>query len=318
MKEGVILMNMGGASSLDEIEVFMRNMFNDPRIIGAPPFVRRPLAEWITATRLEGVKANYEAMGGGSPLLETTRRVQRKLQRRLGDETPVEIAMRYTPPYAREALERLEAAGVERVHLLPMYPQFSTTTTASSIEDIRATAEAMGYRPRFVSTLQYYDFEPYLEAVEERIREALGDTDPKSLTMVFSAHGLPKRVIKRGDPYARQVEAEVALHTERLKAGGIEFGQVHLAYQSKVGPLAWLTPSLDRMLEEIRNKRVLIYPISFTIDNSETLFELEMEYREVAESLGFEYYKVCRCPNDSEIFVGALEKLHRKWRGEEV
>ncbi len=318
MKEGVILMNMGGASHPGEIEIFMRNMFNDPRIIGAPPFVRRPLAEWITATRLEGVKANYEAMGGGSPLLETTRRVQQKLQRRLGDATPVEIAMRYTPPFAREALEKLRAAKVERVHLLPMYPQFSTTTTASSIEDIRATAKAMGYRPDFVSTLHYYDFAPYLDSVEERIVEALGGTDPKSLTMVFSAHGLPKRVVKRGDPYALQVEAEVALHTERLKARGIEFGQVHLAYQSKVGPLAWLTPSLERMLEEIRNKRVLIYPISFTIDNSETLFELEIEYREVAERLGFEYYKVCRCPNDSETFVGALEKLHRRWRGEEV
>ena len=311
MKKAIILMNMGGASTLDEVELFMKNMFNDPRIIGAPPFVRKPLAEWITASRLEEVQENYRKLGGGSPLLAITRRVQAKLQERV-DDAIVEVVMRYTPPFAEEVLKRLKEWGVEKLYLIPMYPQFSTTTTASSIEDIRAVAKRIGYHPTMVSTLWYHNFAPWLEAVEERIVEALGETDPGSLTMVFSAHGLPKRVIERGDPYQRQVEEEVRLHTERLRAKGIEFSQVHLAYQSRVGPLAWLTPSLERMLEEIRNKRVLIYPISFTIDNSETLFELDMEYRAVAEGLGFEEYRVCRCPNDSESFVGALERLYRR------
>jgi ferrochelatase len=311
MKKAIILMNMGGASNLDEIEIFMRNMFNDHRIIGAPPFVRRPLADFITTSRLEEVKENYRQLGGGSPLLAITRRVQEKLQERIEDAI-VEVIMRYTPPFATEVLKRLKEEGVEKLYLIPMYPQFSTTTTASSIEDIRASARAMGYHPTIVSLLHYHDFKPWLEAVEERIVEALGDTDPKSLTMVFSAHGLPKRVVKKGDPYQKQVEEEVALHTKRLKAKGVEFSQVHLAYQSKVGPLAWLTPSLERMLEEIKNRRVLIYPISFTIDNSETLFELDIEYREEAEKLGFEYYKVCRCPNDSESFIRVLELLYRR------
>ncbi len=307
-------MNMGGASNLDEIEVFMKNMFNDPRIIGAPPFIRKPLAEWITASRLEGVKENYRRLGGGSPLLAITREVQKKLQTRI-DDAVVEVVMRYTPPFAEEVLERLKGEGVEKLYLVPMYPQFSTTTTASSIEDIRDTAARIGYRPVIVSRLHYYDFEPWLSAAEEKIVEALGDADPKRFTLVFSAHGLPKRVVERGDPYQKQVEAEVALHTQRLKARGIEFAQVHLAYQSKVGPLAWLTPSLERVLEEIRNKRVLIHPISFTIDNSETLFELDVEYREIAEELGFEEYRVCRCPNDSERFVRALELLYRTMNG---
>ncbi|WP_353662536.1 ferrochelatase [Hydrogenimonas sp. SS33] len=315
MKKAVILMNMGGASNLDEIEVFMRNMFNDHRIIGAPPFIRGPLAEWITRTRLEGVKENYRKLGGGSPLLRISRRVQEKLQARLED-TRVELVMRYTPPFAEEVLRRLKEEGVERLHLLPMYPQFSTTTTASSIEDIRAAAARLGYRPLVTSTLWYYEDPSYLATVEEQIVETLGDVDPKSVTMVFSAHGLPKRVIKRGDPYQKQVEAEVALHTERLKRRGIEFAQVHLAYQSRVGPLAWLTPSLEKMLEEVKNRRVLIYPISFTVDNSETLFELDIEYRHVAEKLGFGYYEVCRCPNDSERFVEVLERLYRSGAGE--
>ena len=311
MKKAIILMNMGGASTLDEVEVFMKNMFNDPRIIGAPPFVRRPLAEWITASRLAEVQENYRKLGGGSPLLAITRKVQAKLQRRV-DDAIVEVVMRYTPPFAEEVLGRLKERGVEKLYLLPMYPQFSTTTTASSIEDIRAAAKRIGYRPTMVSTLHYHDYEPWLEAAEEKIVEALGGIDPGDLTMVFSAHGLPKRVIKKGDPYQKQVEEEVRLHTGRLKSRGIEFAQVHLAYQSKVGPLAWLTPSLEYMLEHIKNKRVLIYPISFTIDNSETLFELDIEYRHVAEELGFEEYRVCRCPNDSDRFIDALEGLYRR------
>ncbi|WP_457595848.1 ferrochelatase, partial [Hydrogenimonas sp.] len=169
-------MNMGGASHLDEIEIFMRNMFNDHRIIGAPPFVRRNLAEWITKTRLEEVKENYRRLGGGSPLLAITRRIQEKLQSRI-DDAVVEVVMRYTPPFADEVLAKLEAQGVRKLYLLPMYPQFSTTTTASSIEDIRAAAKRLGYHPTIVSCLHYYEFEPYLEAVEERILEGLGDRD---------------------------------------------------------------------------------------------------------------------------------------------
>ncbi|WP_300366334.1 ferrochelatase [Hydrogenimonas sp.] len=311
MKKAVILMNMGGASHLDEIEIFMRNMFNDYRIIGAPPLIRRNLAEYITISRLEEVKENYRQLGGGSPLLAITRKVQQKLQQRI-DDAIVEVIMRYTEPFARDVLSRLKEKGVEKLYLIPMYPQFSTTTTASSIEDIRAAAAMIGYHPTMVSTLQYHDFEPYLDAVEEKIVETLNGDNPATINLVFSAHGLPVRVIKRGDPYQKQVESEVERHIARLREKGVVFNQVHIAYQSKVGPLKWLTPSLERMLEEIKNRRVLIYPISFTIDNSETLFELDIEYREIAEKLGFEYYKVCRCPNDSETFVRALERLYRR------
>ena len=309
MRKAIILMNMGGASNYDEIEIFMKNMFNDHRIIGAPPFVRKNLANYITKTRLPEIKENYEKIGGGSPLLGITQSFQKKLQERI-DDVKVEIIMRYTPPFATDVLKRLKNERIEKLYLIPMYPQFSTTTTASSIEDIRATAKAIGYHPTIVSYLHYYDFEPYLEVVEERIIEGVGDDDPKSLNLIFSAHGLPVRVIKKGDPYQKQVEAEVALHVERLKQRGVEFNQVHLAYQSKVGPLKWLTPSLQRVLEEIKNKKALIYPIAFTIDNSETLFELDIEYREVAQKLGFQTYKVCRCPNDSDSFVKALKALY--------
>ena len=313
MENAIILMNMGGASNYNEIEIFMKNMFNDHRIIGAPPFIRKNLANYITKTRLPEVKENYEKIGGGSPLLSITKSLQKKLQDRI-DDAKVEIIMRYTPPFAKDILTRLKGEGIKKLYLIPMYPQFSTTTTASSIEDIRTAAKDMGYHPTIVSHLYYYDFKPFLEAVEERIIEGVGNDDPKSLNLIFSAHGLPVRVIKRGDPYQKQVEAEVALHVERLKQRGVEFNQVHLAYQSKVGPLKWLTPSLERVLEEIKNRKALIYPIAFTIDNSETLFELDIEYRHLAEKLGFKSYKVCRCPNDSDSFVRAIEALYRQMK----
>ncbi len=311
MDKAIILMNMGGASNLDEIETFMQNMFNDHRIIGAPPFIRSKLAKFITTSRLAEVKENYKLIGGGSPLLEITRSVQRKFQERI-DDAIVEVVMRYTPPFAMEVLSDLKCRGIGKLFLIPMYPQFSTTTTASSIEDIRQCAAKIGYHPTIVSVLDYFDFEPFLESVEERIVQGVEHEDPSELNLIFSAHGLPMSVIKKGDPYQKQVEAEVRLHVERLKRKGLVFNQVHLAYQSKVGPMKWLTPSLQRVLEEIKNKKALIYPISFTIDNSETLFELDIEYREVAEKLKFEIYKVCKCPNDSDSFVDALELLYRK------
>ncbi len=311
MDKAIILMNMGGASNLDEIEIFMQNMFNDHRIIGAPPFIRSKLAKFIMASRLAEVKENYKLIGGGSPLLEITRSVQRKLQERI-DDAIVEVVMRYTSPFAMEVLSDLKRRGIAKLFLIPMYPQFSTTTTASSIEDIRHCAAKIGYHPTIVSVLDYFDFEPFLESVEERIVQGVEHEDPSELNLIFSAHGLPMSVIKKGDPYQKQVEAEVRLHVERLKRKGLVFNQVHLAYQSKVGPMKWLTPSLQRVLEEIKNKKALIYPISFTIDNSETLFELDIEYKEVAEKLKFEIYKVCKCPNDSDSFVDALELLYRK------
>ncbi len=311
MDKAVILMNMGGASNLDEIEVFMRNMFNDHRIIGAPPFIRSRLSEYITLSRLDEVRKNYEKIGGGSPLLDITRSIQNKLQKRI-DDAIVEVVMRYTPPFATDVLRTLKSRGVKKLYLVPMYPQFSTTTTASSIEDIRRCAAEIGYHPTMVSILDYYDFEPYLDTVEDLIAGSVEDVDPTDINLVFSAHGLPVSVIKKGDPYQKQVEAEVKLHVERLKKRGLVFNQVHLAYQSKVGPMKWLTPSLERVLEEIKNRRVLIYPIAFTVDNSETLFELDIEYREVAEELGFEFYRVCRCPNDSDRFIEVLELLYRR------
>jgi ferrochelatase len=311
MKNAIILMNMGGASNYDEIEIFMKNMFNDHRIIGAPPFIRKHLANYITKTRLPEVKENYEKIGGGSPLLSITQSLQKKLQEKIGD-AKVEIIMRYTPPFAKDVLTRLKEEGVQKLYLIPMYPQFSTTTTASSIEDIRATAKDIGYYPTIVSKLYYFDFEPYLESVEERIIESIGNEVPKSLDLIFSAHGLPVHVIKKGDPYQKQVEEEVALHVERLKQRGVEFNKVHLAYQSKVGPLKWLTPSLEKVLEKIENRRVVIYPISFTIDNSETLFELDIEYREVAQKFDFEKFKVCSCPNDTDSFVRAIVSLYHQ------
>lgn len=148
----------------------------------------------------------------------------------------------------------------------------------------------------------------------QRIQERISSYESSNFEIIFSAHGLPVKMINKGDVYQRHVEKHVALLKEMLQNDGMHFKEVHLAYQSKVGPMEWLAPSLEEKLKEIKSKKVIIFPIAFTIDNSETEYELDIEYREVAKELGFKDYRVCECPNESDFFVEALTELYEKMR----
>jgi ferrochelatase len=312
-KEAIVLLNMGGPNNLEEVEVFLTNMFNDKNILTVKSsLLRKFIATMITFTRTEKSQEIYRQIGGKSPLVGHTKNLVTKLQAKLGATVVVDFAMRYTPPFAREAIERLNQEDIEKIYLIPLYPQYSTTTTKSSLEDFEEQYHLYGKDAILVEIKHFFQNRTYNQAVLERIKEQVSADESQEYDIIFSAHGLPQKVIDKGDVYQRHVEKHVAILQEMMQEEGLRFANVHLAYQSKVGPLKWLDPSLEEKLHSLTNKKVVIFPLAFTIDNSETDFELSIEYREVAEELGFESYKVCRCPNDSELFVDALIEIYQK------
>lgn len=315
MREAIVLLNMGGPNNLNEVEMFLHNMFNDPYIIRTKSkLLRRFIAGMITLTRAEKSQDIYRQIGGKSPLVELTRKLVTELSKAVGSEIIVDFVMRYTPPMAEEVCQRLKEQGVEKIYLIPLYPQYSSTTTQSSLDDFEAIAHKIGWESITVEIKHFFANETYNRCVIERIKEALDNDQANSFDIIFSAHGLPQKIVDQGDPYQRQVIAHVEILKTMMERNTIHFNQVHLAYQSKVGPMKWLEPSLETALHDIQNKRVIIVPIAFTIDNSETDFELSIEYAEVAHELGYEAYRVCRCPNDHPLFVQTLKELYEKMK----
>ena len=314
-KEAIVLLNMGGPNNLEEVEVFLTNMFNDKNIITVKsPLLRSFIAKMITFSRTEKSQEIYKQIGSKSPIVGHTKDLIAKLQARVGDGVIVDFAMRYTPPFASEVIERLNKEDIEKIYLIPLYPQFSTTTSKSSLEDFEEQYHIKGGDAILLEIKHFFQNDNYNKAIMQRIKERVSEHECKDFDMIFSAHGLPIKVIESGDVYERHVKKHVEILKALMKAEGFNFNEVHLAYQSKVGPMEWLKPSLEDKLKEIKSKGVIIFPIAFTIDNSETDYELEIEYREVAHELGFKDYRVCRCPNNNDFFVEALYEIYEKMR----
>ena len=311
MKKALVLLNMGGPNSLDEVEVFLKNMFNDKNIIAVKSNLLRSLISFIIVkVRRKEARSNYAKIGGKSPIVGYTKQLIEKLQLKFKD-TYVTYAMCYTPPFAKDVVEKLKQKGITEVTLLPLYPQYSTTTTKSSLEDFK---EAL--KPLHVKTLQvdrFYENRLYNELLVERIEEQLKNKNSQEFELIFSAHSLPQNIIDKGDTYQKEILLHVDLLKNILKEKNIIFKNIHVAYQSKLGPAKWLEPSLEDKLKSLTCKQIIISPISFTIDNSETEFELSIEYKEVADELGFEKYLVAKCPNDSDKFVQAIFQIVTKY-----
>jgi len=301
MSKALLLLNMGGPNNIEEVELFLRNMFADEHILTMNPYMRKFIANIIISKRLEDVKENYRLLGGKSPLPGLTEKLIEKLEGHL--DMPIYPAMRYVPPFADKALYACQQNKVEELILFPLYPQYSTTTTLSSIEDIEKRCEEMGYTPKITVIDPYYDDMTYIEASCEKILEAVKEKDTKEYDLLLSAHGLPMSIIKAGDPYQNQVEGNVSAIRTYLACKGVEFHDIKLVYQSKVGSSAWLEPNLVDVLRNPRHRKVLIYPLAFTLDNSETVFELDIEHREIAQKLKYEDYIVASCMNESDRFV---------------
>ncbi len=312
-KEAVVLLNMGGPNNLEEVEVFLKNMFADKNILTMKSGVlRKFIGGMILFTRTESSQEIYRQLGGKSPIVNHTKKLVTKLQERLGEHIVVDFAMRYTPPFASEVIERLNSEDVDKIYLIPLYPQYSTTTTKSSLEDFEVCYHNKGADALLVEIKHFFENEKYNRAILEQIKESMCDAVYRDFDIIFSAHGLPKKIVDAGDVYEKHINRHVTILKEMMLREGMDFHEVHLAYQSKVGRMEWLTPSLEDRLKTIRNRGVVIFPIAFTIDNSETDFELNIEYREIAEELGFKEYRVAKCPNDSELFIDALQEIYEK------
>ncbi len=309
---GVVLFQLGGPDSLEAVEPFLFNLFCDPDIIDFPfsKLGRRALAKLISKTRAKKASQHYAAIGG-SPIRRFTEQQADALEARLireGLDARCVVAMRYWHPFTTEAVGQLIEAELDQVVLLPLYPQYSSTTTGSSLNE---------WQRRWTDAVPtscvppFYSDPLYITAVTERINEALARfRDPASVPLVFSAHGVPVSVIEKGDPYQQQIEETVSLVMEQ---GGWSNSNDHrLCYQSKVGASRWLEPSLHQTLRQLaaeKLREVCIVPISFVSDHVETLGEIDHCARQEARSLGIERFEMTRGLNDSPTFIQALAGL---------
>jgi protoporphyrin/coproporphyrin ferrochelatase len=313
LKLGVVLFQLGGPDSLQNIEPFLYNLFSDPDIIDFPfaRIARQPLARLISSTRSRHVRRHYAEIGGCSPILGNTVRQAEGLEGvlRADYDARVVVAMRYWHPFTQEAIDQLEPHRPDEVVLLPLYPQYSKTTTGSSLNEWRRKFHPQGWTPRVHTIEEFHEDAAYLDAVVETVNGTLtagDDTD-----FVFSAHSVPVAVVEHGDPYQRQIEATVELVWQR---GGWT-GRKHLCYQSKVGASKWLRPSMHETVKRLAaegRKHVLVVPISFVSDHVETLHEIAIEHREQARGLGIEDFRMTPGLNDSPRFIAALAAMVRR------
>jgi protoporphyrin/coproporphyrin ferrochelatase len=290
-KIAVVLFNLGGPDGPDSVQPFLRNLFDDPAIIQAPLPIRWALARFISKTRAPSAKKNYAMMGagGGSPLLPETEKQAEALQIELaaslpGDEVRTFIAMRYWHPFTRDVARQVKDWGADEVVLLPLYPQFSTTTTGSSLKEWKK------YYAGATRTVCCYPFEEsFIAAHVDQIMAAFDRAGrPENVSLLLSAHGLPEKIVEAGDPYQWQCETLVAMIAARVPQDWEVVG----CYQSRVGPLKWIGPSTDLEVERTSKEKrnILIAPIAFVSEHIETLVELGEEYKLLAEQHGAASY----------------------------
>jgi len=301
MSKALFLLNMGGPSNVEEVELFLNNMFADKNILTMDRVTRKLVSAIIINKRLDDVKVNYGLLGGKSPLLALTQELITKLSSHIN--MPIFPVMRYVPPFSDVALEACQKDGVTELILFPMYPQYSSTTTFSSVEDIEVRCKALEYSPKITVVEPYYDDYDYIAASVEKIVEAMEGKETNEYDLLLSAHGLPVSIIQAGDPYQNQVEANASAIKIYLRERGIVFKNIKLVYQSKVGSSDWLEPNLVDVLRNPLNRKVVIFPLAFTLDNSETVFELDIEHREIVEKIKYDDYVVAKCMNSSDKFV---------------
>lgn len=302
--KALVLLNMGGARSKDELKMFLTNMFNDENILTVKSaLLRKMIAFFIVTKRLNSAWKNYEEIGNASPINPLTEKLVEKCNKKIDGYTTYQV-MRYTPPFAKDVVEKLKEDGISEVFLLPLYPQYSTTTTKSSMEDFLRYAKNSF---KIKSINDFYKNDKFNNCIVNEIERNM--QEGVKYNLIFSAHGLPQKIVDNGDPYQKQMIEHVEILSKKLKEKNIDFKSINLAYQSKVGPLKWLEPSLEDMLKNFENDNVIIYPLSFIVDNSETDFELNIEYREVANEIGILEYKVCKCVNDGDDFIEAIKDI---------
>jgi ferrochelatase len=315
-KLAVVLFNLGGPDSPAAIKPFLLNLFRDPAILRVPFFIRPLLARVIAGARLKPATENYAILGGKSPLLELTQAQARALEQALaapGIEAKCFVAMRYWHPFSLEAAAEVKTWGADEVFLLPLYPHYSTTTTGSSLAAWRAAALKLGLALPVTTLCCWFDDEVYVAATAAIVRRSLITalrTAKAPLRILFSAHGLPETIVARGDPYQFQIESTVQAVVDTMRADGAQGEKLdwRVCYQSRATPQKWLDPSTESAIEEAARDgcAVLVVPIAFVSEHSETLVELDVEYRELAEKQGVPGYYRVPAQNSDPAFIDAL------------
>ena len=311
MKKAIILFNLGGPDKLENVEPFLFNLFNDPAILNLPTFLRYPLAKLISNRRAPVAKKIYAELGGSSPILKLTREQSDALEIKLNqmqeeDEYKCFIIMRCWNPRAEDVIKDIQLYGPDEVVLMPLYPQYSAATSGSSIKEWKDVCRKNNYHVKTSTICCYPTDQNFINAHTKEIIKKIKDL--KNFKLIFSAHGLPEKNIKKGDPYQWQVEQSVKKIVENLNDENLDW---ILSYQSRVGPLKWIGPSTETIIIENSKigKHIVLVPIAFVSEHSETLVELDIEYKEIADANGCKNYTRVPALGINEDFIKAMSEL---------
>jgi ferrochelatase len=309
-KWGILFLNMGGPETLDEVEEYLQNIFSDSHIIKLPfsAILQRPLANFIASRRSPKVKKHYQAIGGGSPLLKWSRLVASGVKRELSKQFPqldVFTGMRYSEPFIHEELEAAVGEGCEHLVLFSLYPQYCHATTGTALIEVLDWLDEFEGNLTFSLVPDWYDRPEYISLLRTKIDQALEKIEyPDRVKVVFSAHSVPQKLVRSGDPYVPQVR-------EMVKRVGEGYDYL-LTFQSRTGPVKWQGPDTESVLNRLGHdgvKEVVIVPISFISDHIETLYEIDIQFREAAETAGIKNFVRIEAFNDDPRFVEFLADL---------
>ena len=311
MKKAIILFNLGGPDKLENVQPFLFNLFNDPAILNLPTFLRYPLAKLISNRRAPIAKKIYQELGGSSPILKLTNEQAKALEAKLNNEESASeykcfVVMRCWNPRAEDVINDVKNYKPDEVILMPLYPQFSAATSGSSIKEWEDVCKLNNFKTKTSTICCYPTDENFIFAHKEEILKITNDL--KNYKLIFSAHGLPEKNIKKGDPYQWQVEQSVKKIIESLNIKNLDW---ILSYQSRVGPLKWIGPSTEDIIIENSKlgKHIVLVPIAFVSEHSETLVELDIEYKELADKNGCKNYSRVPALGTNDYFIKAMTNL---------
>jgi ferrochelatase len=310
MKKAVVLFNLGGPDKLESVEPFLFNLFNDPEILSIPSFLRFPLAKFISKRRAPIAKNIYKEIGNKSPILELTQEQANSLENSLSSKGDYKcfVTMRCWHPRAVDVIKKVKEFNPKEIILLPLYPQFSAATSGSSINEWNDLCKKVNYNVKTKIICCYPTESNFVKSHANLIRKTIKNVSNKNFKLLFSAHGLPEIKIKKGDPYQWQVEETVGRIMLELKGENLDYA---ISYQSRVGPLKWIGPSTDEeIIRHSKEKRgIVVVPVAFVSEHSETLVELDIEYKKLAEKNGCSFYKRVPALGIEENFIKGLAEL---------
>jgi len=311
MKKAVILFNLGGPDKLENVEPFLFNLFNDPAILNLPLLLRYPLAKLISNRRAPTAKKIYEELGGSSPILKLTEKQSNALEKKLNiddqnNEYKCFVVMRCWHPRAEIVIKDVINYNPNEIILMPLYPQYSAATSGSSIKEWNDICTKNSFKVKTSTICCYPTDENFVKAHKEEILKKIENLE--NFKLIFSAHGLPEKNIKKGDPYQWQVEQSVNKIVESLNIKDLDW---ILSYQSRVGPLKWIGPSTEDIIVENSKleKHIVLVPIAFVSEHSETLVELDIEYKELADKNGCKNYSRIKALGTNENYIKAMSNL---------